>query len=412
MCSEDNERDERIMKAAEMPRFGILQGIKVINCASVIAGPFSCGLFSDNGAEVIHLESALGMDLLRNFGKSYSMEHRNQRNLSLNWVMPEGKEILFKLLQDADILIESSKAGSWDKWGLTDDVLWDINPDLVIVHVSGYGQTGDPDYVSLPAYDMVGQAFGGYLALNGMPNPAPPLPSKPYTCDYFTGFMAAWSALAALLRARETGKGESIDVAMYEAIARVQAGNAIEGFTHGKQPPRTGTGDPTGANDVLYKTKDNAWLVLTGLFNDKLISLLDLNGDPDFAAPVGFIRRNEPRAEKFLKAVTKFVGERESNELVGIFSGIGVGCSMVMTYDKMVSHPHYLARESVLEWFDPISNENVKGIGVFPKFQNNPGQVFRGSPTYGMDNEDILTELGYSEDEIKNLYEKSVLNKE
>jgi len=400
------------MKSSEMPKFGILKGIKVVNCSSVIAAPFACGLFSDHGAEVVHVESAIGFDLLRNFGKTYSMEHRNQRNLALNWVKPEGREILIRLIKEADILVESSKAKSWDKWGLSDEALWGIKPNLVIVHVSGFGQVGDPDFVSRPVYDMGAQAFAGYMALNGMPDPAPPIPAKPYTGDYSAGAFAAWSALAGLLKARETGKGESIDIAMYEAIARIQSGYSIEGFTYGKQPARTGAADAKAANDVTYRTKEGEWLVLNiGSLYYNVAEIIGLADEPDYAPPLKFIARNEPKSEKFLSTLHKFIGEHTLEENMEIFGKGRLPVNMVMTYDKMVKHPHYLARETVLEWYDPIADEKVKGIGIVPKFKNNPGQIFRGSPTYGMDNEDVLSDLGYSEEEIKSLYEKEIIKK-
>lgn len=400
------------MRQSEMPKFGILQGIKVVNCSSVIAAPFCCGLFSDHGAEVIHVETALGYDLLRNFGRTYSMEHRNQRNLALNWVKPEGREVLTKLIQEADILVESSKGGTWEKWGLSDEALWEIKPDLVIVHVSGFGQSGDPEYVKKPVYDMGVQAFSGYMALNGMPDPQPPIPCIPYTGDYFAGAFAAWSALAGLLRARETGKGESIDVAMYEALTRVQSGLPIEGFTYGKQPARTGGANDKAANDVLYRTKEGEWVVLNiGSFYYNVAQVIGLANDPDYAPPLKFIGRTEPKAERFLSTLHQFIGEHTLEENMKIFNDANLPINMVMTYDKMAQHSQYLARETIQEWYDPIGDENIKGIGVVPKFKNNPGQIFRGSPTYGMDNEDVLADLGYTPEEIKNLYEAEVINK-
>ena len=135
------------MKAADMPKFGNLQSLKVINAASVIAGPFVCGLFAEQGADVIELESVIAPDMYRMYGDAWSAERRNQRMMTLNIPTDEGKEVLFRLVKDADVLVESSKGGTWKKWGITDEVLWEHNPALVILHISGFGQTGDPTYV-------------------------------------------------------------------------------------------------------------------------------------------------------------------------------------------------------------------------------------------------------------------------
>lgn len=127
------------MKSTDLPKFGNLHGLKVINAASVIAGPFVCGLFAEQGADVIELESVKAPDMYRMYGDAWSAERRNQRMMTLNIPSDEGKEVLFRLIKDADVLVESSKGGTWKKWGLTDEVLWEHNPALVILHISGFG---------------------------------------------------------------------------------------------------------------------------------------------------------------------------------------------------------------------------------------------------------------------------------
>ena len=178
------------MKSTDLPKFGNLHGLKVINAASVIAGPFVCGLFAEQGADVIELESVKAPDMYRMYGDAWSAERRNQRMMTLNIPSDEGKEVLFRLIKDADVLVESSKGGTWKKWGLTDEVLWEHNPALVILHISGFGQTGDPDYVKKASFDPIGQAFSGYASLNGFPG-TPPSVTTPFTGDYMTGLMGA-----------------------------------------------------------------------------------------------------------------------------------------------------------------------------------------------------------------------------
>jgi len=235
------------MSPLTQEKFGNLANLKVINASSVVAGPFLCELFAEQGADVVQLESTLVSDMYRLWPQSWSMERRNQRSMTLNIPSPEGKGVLFRLLADADILVESSRGGTWNSWGLTDEALWQVKPDLVIVHVSGFGQTGDPAYLRRASYDSIGQAFSGFMAINGFPDPLPPYVTKPYTGDFVAGLFGAWASLAAVINARETGKGESIDVAQFESIVRLQASYLTNGINMGQQAPRMGNLDTVGA---------------------------------------------------------------------------------------------------------------------------------------------------------------------
>ena len=156
------------MRKNEMPEFGLLSGLKVVHASSVVAGPIAAELMAENGADVIWIESKRALDTNRGKGgMGAESERRNMRNISFDIPTDEGKKILRALLEDADVFIESSKGGQYARWGLTDDVLWSWNPKLVIAHFSGYGQTGDPDYVSRGCYDPVCQAFSCLMHLNG-----------------------------------------------------------------------------------------------------------------------------------------------------------------------------------------------------------------------------------------------------
>lgn len=401
------------MKKNEMPSFGILEGIKVVSVCTVIAGPFAAATMAEHGAEVVWVESARSPDMLKRFGKAFSMEHRNQRTIALDWGTQEGKEILMSLIADADIFLEASKAKSWNKFGMSDEELWVANPDLVITHISGFGQEGIEEYVKKPSYDMIGQAFSGYMSLNGMPDPEPPMTVKPYTCDYFTGMTALWSSLAALLRARATGKGESIDVAMFESAARVQAGASIECFTFNNPPKRSGAADPKAANDVLYRSKDGIWISITmGTHYQKMANYLGLDKEDERFKNVGsFIYRTDEIAPKYLGALHEWAAAHTADEIIEVVSGIGMGCSKVMSHELIKDDPHYKARGFIQSWYDPYEGQEVTGFGVAPKFKNCPGKIFRGSPYYGMDNEDILHELGYSDEQIAKMYENKVIVK-
>lgn len=400
------------MKHNEMPVFGNMQGVRVIGTGTSIAGPVACSLFAEQGADVIQIESTKAKDMVRSIGDIWTAEHRNNRTIALNIRSEEGDEVLRKLLAQSDILIEGSKGGTWDKWGLTDEVLWQINPALVIVHISGYGQSGDPDFVNRASYDPIGQAFSGFMAVQG--EEARPLPVKPYTCDYITALFASWSAAISLLRARQTGKGESVDVAQYEVMLRIQADYLTNGLNYGHQAARTGVyGNDVCALPNVQECGDGNFVMtaIGGVSNFvRLEKLIGLEGDPDFAEPHAVINKTDgPRAEKIVKAMNAYCMARTAVQVNDELNALKLPCSVIMTYDMMKDHPHYKARGSLTTWHDDNKDKDIMGVNCIPFFKKNPSQIFRGGPTYGADNEDILAELGYTEEQIADMYAKEVI---
>lgn len=403
------------MKNSDRPVFGNLQSMKVINASSVVAGPFLCQLFAEQGADVIQVESVLVKDMYRMYGEAWSVERRNQRTMSLNIPTPEGKEVLFRMVKQADILVESSKGGTWKKWGITDEVLWEVNPALVIVHISGFGQSGDPEYVNRGSFDSIGQAFSGFMSINGMPDPAPPYVTKPFTGDYVTGLFGAWAALAAVIRARETGKGESIDVAQFEAMARIQGSYLSDGVNRGVQYPRMGNLDAVGACKGTQQCKDGWIFIAVGGAAPvrNLINFFELGDDPDFEGVIQSITRDKPeRARKFNEKLESYCANHTVAEVNETMGRMKVPCSPIMTYQMMLEHPHYIARETITEWYDEITEKPVKGVNMIPRFAQNPGQIFRGGPKYNADTVDIMHELGYSDEEIAELFQKETISRE
>ena len=412
------------MKASEFPKFGNLHGLKVINAASVIAGPFTCQLFAEQGADVIEIESVKASDMYRMYKGAWTQDRRNQRMMTLDIPSEEGRTVLFRLIKDADILVESSKGGTWAKWGLTDEVLWEHNPALVILHITGFGSYGDPNYVSKASFDPIGQAFSGYASLNGFPN-LPPSITKPFTGDFFTGLMGAWAALAAVMHARETGEGDSIDCCQFESLVRLQGATLFDGINYGIQPPRIGNEDLVGACAGAQKCLDGYVQVSVGGFGpvQKLVEFFGFADDPDFQ-PLGSyasITRNpgtksldEPlpdRARKFRAALDKFCEEHTVAEVVEQFEAIGAPVSPHMTYEMMLNDPHYKAREVFIEGYDPVTDSMVKQVNLIPRFKKHPGQIVRGGAAYDEDTVDVLLEHGYTQEEIDGLYERGVLKK-
>jgi L-carnitine CoA-transferase len=392
------------------PSFGTLEGVKVVCAATALAGMYPGTMLAENGAEVIHLEHPKSKDVLRFSGKGYlfAQEHRNVYELGLDIPTPEGRKVLERLIRRADVFIESSKGGTYQKWGLTDEVLWEWNPKLVILHVSGYGQSGDPDYVRRASYDYTGQAFSGYANFNGRPEPNPPEYAKPVVCDYMTGTVGAMAVMMALYKAEKTGIGESIDLSQYEAMLRVQQYQVIEGFTDGIEPARFEGLDIRNAGDAFYKCKDGKYVSIyfsgTNVIKRGL-PIIGLENDPDFQG-VDHIWKdtNKEAAERFVNALRKFTSEHTSDEVEKIMNDHQMPCAKAMTYAEMMVHPHYLARNDIIEFYSSHIDKKIKAPAAFPKFARNSQQIWRGGAKHGEDNDEVLRELGYSSEEIKSLY--------
>lgn len=394
----------------DFPSFGALAGLKILDSGSNIAGPLGGGLLGECGATVIHFEAPNKPDNQRGW-YGYPQNHRNQLSMVADIKTKEGREIFFKLIKWADIWVESSKGGQYDRLGLSDEELWKINPKLAIVHVSGYGQTGDPSYVTKASYDAVGQAFSGYMSLNGTKEA---LKTNPYLSDYVCGLTTCWAMLACYVSTILTGKGESVDVAQYEALARITDGRIMQYATDNVKMPRTGNKDAQAALFSFYTCKDGKtiFIGMTGAEVAKrgypIIGLpVPGTGDPDF--PEGFTGWliNSPVGQRMEAAMEKFVSEHTMEEVEAIMQENQIPCQRVYELEDCLNDPHWQARETITEWDDPMMGR-VKGLGLINKFKNNPSKIWRGAPLFGMDNKDILRDLGYSDEEIKELYDKKI----
>lgn len=394
----------------DFPKFGALAGLKILDSGSNIAGPLGGGLLSECGATVIHFEAPNKPDNQRGW-YGYPQNHRNQLSMVADIKTKEGRDIFFKLIEWADIWVESSKGGQYDRLGLSDEELWKVNPRLAIVHVSGYGQTGDPSYVSRASYDAVGQAFSGYMSLNGTTEA---LKINPYLSDFVCGLTTCWAMLACYVSTVLTGKGESVDVAQYEALARIMDGRMMQFATDNVKMPKTGNKDAQAALFSFYTCKDGKtiFIGMTGAEVAKrgypIIGLpAPGTGDPDF--PEGFTGWliNSPVGQRMEAAMEKFVSEHTMEEVEAIMQANQIPCQRVYDLEDCLNDPHWKARGSVMEWDDPMMGR-VTGLGLMNKFKNNPSEIWRGSPLFGMDNKDILRDLGYSDDEIKEMYEKGI----
>ena len=281
---------ENRMPSLVPERFGPLSGVRILSSGTLIAQPFAASLAAEMGAEVIHIERPGEGDVWRKLGRpiklagnasvnaAWVQEKRNTFCITLDLGTPKGQELFLQFIAQADIWMESSMAGTYDGWGLDDETILRTNPSIVVAHVSGYGQSGHPDYLGRASYDVVAQAFGGMTNLTGSPAPEPPMRSTPLTADYLTALFCLWSSLAGYIHAQRTGQGQVIDLAQYEAIHQVLSGTMTAYFELGvireRSGNRSGRAQPFGP----YQAKDG-WVIIAavGTVFDRVCRILDLD---------------------------------------------------------------------------------------------------------------------------------------
>ncbi len=402
--------------------FGPLQGVRIISTGTLIAQPFAAELAAEMGAEVIQVERPgvgdvgwrkLGICLDTNDGSgpiatNWVQERRNVFCVSLDFSKPRGRELFLQLLPLCDIWMESSKPGTYPRWGLDDATVLNVNPTLVVTHVSGYGQDGAPGYPSRTSYDIVGQAFGGTMYQTGFPD-KPPSRAAPWTGDYITALFTLWSSLAGLIYARQFGKGQVIDLAQYEAIHRTIGGTMVEYFQKGLVRERSGNKAQGFQPLDSFETSDG-WVVVGALSEvyKRLLQAIGLDpNDPKWES--ARVNLESIEGIEFDAILRGWIAERTTAEVVRILNEAQVPCSPIMTAKDMAENPHYQARAMHVQWEDLLAGP-VKGIGVVPKFSLTPGRIWRGSPGIGHDNQRVYGELlGITGEELEQLKQDNVI---
>ncbi len=413
------EHSDRIV-----PPFGPLQGIRVLDSARVVAGPWASTYLGEFGAEIIHVEGPPfdypfsdptrtlppllpeGAPADQSVSESWVQYSRNKLSVGLDLKRPEGRGVFLDLIRKSDIWIESSRPGTYDGLELSDSTVHAVNPRLTIVHVSGFGQTGRPERVGAPSFDLIAQAYSGFLWLQGNPEPDPPMRSGTALNDTVTGLSAATAALMGYVHAQRTGVGQVVDVSQYEVFFTLLENLALDYFTRGVVRGRFGNAHPRLYPYNLVRAVDG-WVVLaaaTPASWSRLCALLKFT-DPRFDDPTF---RNTHR-ELVDPVIERFCASRTVEELERIGRENDTAISRVYRIDEIARDPHFQEREMFLQWHDPVAGP-VKGAGVAPKFQSTPGGVWRGAPWLGQDNDTVLGQLlGYSPERIRALRDSGVL---
>lgn len=394
-----------------------LEGIKVLDVSTMIAAPFGAVLLGDFGADVIKVEMPGKGDTLRHVGPFKDQEplrwpglSRNKKSLTLDLHKPEGVWVFKKLVKKVDVLIENFRPGTMEKWGIGYDVLKGINPNLIMIRVSGYGQTGP--FREKAGFGTPATAFSGFTYLQGFPDRPPVSPSFSLT-DYITGIYVAFAAVTSIYYRdiHPKGSGQMVDIGLYESMFRMMEFLIAEydqlGKVRERAPGLSGHSSPAGT----YLTKDNRWVVLVtstdSTFNRlaKAMNREDLLTHEKFCTNARRLENND----EINGIVADWIRSMPRDELLQRLDEFGVPVSPILSIKDIFEHPQYQARKNIIEVKHPRLGK-IKVPGFVPKFEKTPGSIRNIAPDLGENNHEILTKLlGLSSSKIEELKSKNVI---
>jgi len=391
-----------------------LEGIKVLDLSRALAGPYCTMMLADMGAEVIKLEMPGKGDDSRSYGppfvegeSAYFMSvNRNKKSLTLNMKSERSTEIIHRLIKQSDVLVENFRPGVMKRLGLGFQRVKEMNSQIIYCSISGFGQDGP--YRMLPGFDQVMQGMGGIMSITGEPG-GPPIKVGVAIADISGGMFAAYGILVALYNREKRGRGQMIDVSLLDSQVALLTYQAGAYFASGEIPQPVGSGHPVIVPYQAFKAKDVYFNIAAG--NDKLwkilckaIGLEKAIDDPKFATNA---KRVENR-EEIVKVISDIIITKNGEEWLKILTDAGVPCGPIYTMDKIFTDPQVLHRQ-MLKKLDHPKVGKIKVTGVPIKLSDTPGEVETAPPILGQHTQEILTELGFSDQDIKKLRQEKVI---
>ncbi len=394
-----------------------VEGIRVVDAATFIAAPFCATLLAEFGAEVIKVELPGVGDPLRQFGTRtecgetlpWLSESRNKRSVTLDLRKPEGAELFKRLVAASDVLCENFQTGTLEGWGVGWEVLREVNPGLVMLRVTGYGQTGP--YAGRPGFGRIANAFGGLAFLAGYPDRPPVTPGSATLPDYMSGLFGAFGVLMALRARDSSGAGQYIDIGLYESIFRVLDELAPRYDLTGFVRQRMGPGTVNTVPHSHYPTKDDSWIAIACTSDKIFARLAVLMGQGELAGEgrFGTIDQRQTAREEVDALVTAWTRERNRDEILTLCEEAQVPCGPIYGIDEIFEDPHFAARGNI----DFVEDERIGKLAfpnVVPRLSETPGRIDRLGPSLGEAVDDVYGRiLGLAEDEIAALREKGVI---
>jgi succinyl-CoA---D-citramalate CoA-transferase len=394
-----------------------LEGVRVVEMGSLLAGPFCGQLLADFGAEVIKVEPPGKGDPMRQWGRHrkngrtlwWPIIARNKKSVTLNLREEEGQELVRKLIAGADVLVENFRPGTMERWGLGYEDLSAANPSLVMVRVSGYGQTGP--YRDRAGFGSIGEAMGGIRHVTGFPDRPPPRVGISFGDSLAATFGALGAVTALYNREARGGSGQVVDVGIYEAVLALMESTIPEYALAGHIRGRTGAILPFVAPSNTYPTSEGDYIVIGANADTVFRRLAKALGHPEWAEDERYATHhargeNQEELDDMISAWTK---ERTADNVLEVMNEAGVPAGKLFTAKDMVEDPHYAARENVVTVEDqeiglfPMQN-------VVPRLSETPGKVRWTGPTLGQHNDEVYGGvLELSEREREDLRERGVI---
>ncbi|MBT2686915.1 CoA transferase [Bacillus sp. ISL-47] len=393
-----------------------LEGIRVIELGTLLAGPFTGRLLGDFGAEVIKVEPPGKSDPMRNWGKSkdgfglwWPIQSRNKKSITLNLRKEEGQEILKELLNEADVLIENFRPGTMEKWNLSYEELSEINPKLIMVRTSGYGQTGP--YKHRAGFGSVGEAMGGLRNVTGFPD-RPPSRIGVSIGDTLAALFATIGCLVALHEREHSGKGQVVDTALYESVFSIMESIIPDYLLAGYIRERMGNILPGIAPSNIYFTKDKTYIVIGANADGVFSRLCEAMEKPELAEDPRFSTHNA-RGEN-MKLLDSIIEEwtktLTAKEALSILEEKGVPSGLIYNAKDILEDPQYKEREMIIKVEHPELGE-FPMPGIVPKLSRTPGEVkHAGAEIMGKHNIEIYCKLlGFNEEKLEELKRNHII---
>jgi formyl-CoA transferase len=393
-----------------------LADLRVIEMGTLIAGPFCGQVLGDFGAEVIKIEDPGRGDPMRQWGRSLPKGHspwwpvigRNKKSVTLNLRSPEGQAIARTLIGKADVLVENFRPGSMEKWGLAYDSLAKDNPGLIMARVSGFGQTGPMS--SRAGYALIGEAMGGLRHITGEPD-RPPARAGISIGDSLSGIHAAMGVLMALHARERTGKGQVVDVSIYESVLSVMENLITEYSLTGYVRERSGSILPGIAPSNAYPTSGGEMVVIGANQDTLWARLAEAMGRPELAADPRYATHNArgENQKELDELIAAWTSGQTTDEVLALMDRYGIAAGRVFRAPDMLADPQFAAREDIVELPHPVFG-SVKMQNAFPKMSVNPGAVRWPGPGLGEHTEAVLREVaGLDQDQIARLRAEKVI---
>jgi len=384
---------------------GPLAGMRVLELAQIMAGP-TCGMMlADLGADVIKVEKLPGGDDARGYREPringvsapFLMMNRNKRGIALNLKAPQGREILLRLVRNADVLTENYRRGTLEKLGLGYDVLADVNPGLIYCAVSGYGRDGP--LFDKGGFDLIAQGFAGLMAVTGEPG-RPPVKNGNPVADINAGLLAAIGVAAAYAHKQKTGRGQIVDTSLLEAALQQTYWHAAIHFATGESPGPSGSAHLLTAPYQAFRASDG-WINIGGANQANWERIADVLGHSEWRADPRFATNSARMAN--LAALTTLMdavlATRTRDDWIARFDAAGVPVGPVNSIGEALAHPQTLARGMVVDLVHPQAGP-TKALGCPIHFSETPTAITRPAPVLGEHTREVLREHGYADSDI------------